>query len=57
MASARSTENIRYEPDERCPLFVALGVGVQGIIIGLAPTVLIEAITALAAGHGRPTFA
>lgn len=42
---------IRYEPDERCPLPVALGVGVQGIIIGIAPTVLIVAITALAAGQ------
>ena len=51
MASARSNENIRYEPDERCPLFVSMGVGVQGIIIGLAPTVLIVAITVLAGGQ------
>ena len=30
---------------------MALGVGIQGIIIGIAPTVLIVAITALAAGQ------
>ena len=51
MAPARSNENIRYEPDDRCPPHLAIGVGVQGIIIGLAPTVLIVAITALAAGQ------
>ncbi len=51
MTAARANENIRYEPDEHCPLFVAIGVGVQGIIIGLAPTVLIVAITAIAAGQ------
>ena len=51
MSSSRANANIRYEPDEPCPLPVALGVGVQGIIIGIAPTVLIVAITALAAGQ------
>ena len=51
MSSARAKAIIRYEPDERCPLPVAIGVGVQGIIIGIAPTVLIVAITALAAGE------
>ncbi|MCY3667767.1 MAG: hypothetical protein OXH81_19060 [Gemmatimonadetes bacterium] len=51
MSSARANANIRYELDERCPLPVAIGVGVQGIMIGLAPTVLIVAITALAAGQ------
>ena len=51
MTAARANANIRYELDERCPLPVAIGVGVQGIIIGLAPTVLIVAITALAAGQ------
>ena len=51
MTAARAKATIRYEPDEPCPLPVALGVGVQGIIIGIAPTVLIVAITALAAGQ------
>ena len=51
MTAARANANIRYELDERCPLPVAIGVGVQGIMIGLAPTVLIVAITALAAGQ------
>lgn len=51
LKSAQSIEGIRYEPDEPCPLILALGVGVQGIIIGLAPTVLIVAITVLACGQ------
>ena len=51
MASAQSNENIRYELDERCPLFVAIGVGVQGVLIVLAPAVLVVAITVLAAGQ------
>ena len=51
MTATRANATIRYEPDERCPLLVTLGVGVQGIIIGLAPTVLIVAITAFAAGQ------
>ena len=51
MASAHVSKDIRYEPDERCPPFLAIGVGAQGIMIGLAPTVLVVAITALAAGQ------
>ena len=44
-------ENIRYGPDEPCPPLLALGVGIQGILIVLAPTVLVVAITVLAAGQ------
>ena len=44
-------KNIRYELDERCPAVVAMGVGAQGITFVLAPTVLIVAITVLAAGQ------
>ena len=51
MSPVRSNENIRYELDERCPPAVAIGVGVQGILIVLAPTALIVAITVLAAGQ------
>ena len=51
MTSAPSKVDIRYEPDDPCPPLLALMVGVQGIMIVLAPTVLIVAITVLAAGQ------
>ena len=51
MPSARSNQNIRYELDERCPPALAIGVAIQGILIVLAPTALIVAITVLAAGQ------
>ena len=51
MASVGLNENLRYEPDEWCPPLAAIAAGVQGIMIVLAPTVLIVAITVLAAGQ------
>ncbi len=53
METARVNENIRYEPHERCPPLMSLGVGLQGVMLVLAPTVLIVAITAQAAGQGE----
>ena len=44
-------ESIRYEADDACPPLVSLGVGLQGAIFGLAPLVLIVAITARAGGQ------
>ena len=51
MASARLNENIRYEPDEPCSPLIAIGVGIQGVLIAIAPAILIVAVTALAAGQ------
>lgn len=51
MAVARLNENIRYEPDEECSLFEAVAVGAQGVLIVVAPAVLIVAITAVASGQ------
>ena len=53
MPSTRSNQSIRYELNEPCPPAVAIGVAIQGIMIVLAPTVLIVAITVLAAGQDR----
>ena len=53
LASPRLNKTIRYEPDERCSPLVALGVGAQGIVLVLAPTVLIVAVTILATGQGE----
>ena len=55
MRSSNSGTNqaIRYEADESCPLWVSLGVGIQGTVFALAPLVLIVAITARAGGQGE----
>ena len=57
MAAARLNENIRYEPDERCSLFEAVVVGAQGVLIVVAPAVLIVAITFTAAGQAEQHLA
>ena len=44
-------EGIRYEADDPCPPLVSIGVGLQGVVIGLAPLVLIVAITSQAGGQ------
>ena len=51
MASADADERIRYEPDERCPPLVAVGVGIQGALLALAPLVVVAAISGVAAGQ------
>lgn len=51
MASARVDEKVRYEPDEACPPLVAVGVGAQGVLLVLAPIVLLVAVSALATGQ------
>ena len=48
MTAPGSGEAIRYEPDEPCPPLIALGVGLQGVMLVLATIVLIVAITARA---------
>ena len=39
-------EGVLYDPDDRCPLLVALGVGFQGVVLVLAPTVLCATVIA-----------
>ena len=52
MAAAGVTEQLQYEPEEPCPPLLALSVGLQGVVLVLAPTVLIVAITVRAGGQG-----
>ena len=52
MTSPEANQSIRYEPDEPCPPLIALGVGLQGVMLVLATIVLIVAITARAGGQG-----
>ncbi len=37
-------QDIRYEPDEWCPPFVTIGVGLQGMALALVPAVAIVAL-------------
>ena len=48
MSTPTAGEAIRYEPAEPCPPLIALGVGLQGVMLVLATIVLIVAITARA---------
>ncbi len=49
----RVNEYIRYEPDERCPAPLTLGVAVQGTMISLSITVIVVTIFVLGAGEDR----
>ena len=52
-ADTRSADQpIQHEPEEACPPLVALGVGIQGVMLVLATLVLIVAVTARAGGQG-----
>ena len=44
MEPSRVNADIRYEPDEQCPHFVSIGVGIQGVLLILAPVVVNVAI-------------
>ncbi len=49
--TARINDHIRYEPDDRCPPLVSFGVALQSVVLVLAPTVVIVAITVRSAGQ------
>lgn len=49
-------ERIRYEPDEKCPPWLAAVVGIQGVMTVLAIIVLITAVTILASGQDPGTL-
>ena len=51
MATAGVNEQVQYEPEEPCSPLLALGVGLQGVMLVLAPTVLIVAVTVKSAGQ------
>ena len=53
LVRARVNEDIRYEPDERCPPLVSIAVGVQGVLLTLAPVVVIGAIAFRAADQSE----
>ena len=46
VSSLAAEEGVLYEPDDRCPLLVALGVGFQAVVLALAPTLLCATVIA-----------
>ena len=51
MASTNTNPAIRYEPDDRAPLWTVVGTAIQGVTLVLAPTILVVAITVRSAGQ------
>ena len=51
MADARSDAAVRYEPDERPPIALTLGSGLQAALVVVAPVVITVAIVARIAGQ------
>ncbi len=51
MQAPGMNDAIRYEADEPCSPGVALAVGLQGVVLALAPLVVVVAVTARAGGQ------
>ena len=51
MATEQENDNIRYEPDERCPPVVYIIAGFQGVLLVLTPMVTAVTTTAMVAGQ------
>ncbi len=49
----RQGESLLYEPEERPPLLVSIGVGIQGVTLVLVSIGSLVVITALASGQGH----
>ena len=50
---AQVNENIRYEPDERCPLPIAIGVGFQFIMVALVTMVVVPVVVVRGGGEAE----
>ncbi len=53
MPTGHGNEHIRYEADERCPRAVAVAVGLQGVLLILAPVVVNVAVVFRAGGQSE----
>ncbi|MCY3655353.1 MAG: hypothetical protein OXG95_01930 [Chloroflexi bacterium] len=51
MAAQGVSQQVRYTPDEACSPFVAAAVGLQGVALVLAPTILVVAVAVRAIGE------
>lgn len=57
MGKTRINWRIRYEPGDKCPPLVTLGVALQGVVLVLANTVLMVTIIVRAAGEDESYLA
>ena len=53
MATEQGNDQVRYEPDEACPLAVSVIAGFQGVLLVLTPMVTAVTTTALVAGQSE----
>ena len=53
MASEQGSEQVRYEPDEYCPLPVSVTAGFQGVLLVLTPIITAVTTTALVSGQSE----
>ena len=53
MPTGHGNEHIRYEADERCPRAVAVAVGLQGVLVILAPVVVNVAVVFRCGGQSE----
>ena len=51
MAADQRNDQVRYEPDEPCPIYVSAIAGFQGVLLVLTPMVTAITTTALVAGQ------
>ena len=51
MTAQGASQQMRYAPDEACPPLIAAAVGLQGVALVLAPTILIVAVAVRASGE------
>ena len=52
MTAGAESSPIVYEPDERCPVLLSLGVSLQGVLLVLPSIVVTVAVTVRAGGQG-----
>ena len=55
MAAAEVIQNVRYEPDERAPNHVTVGLGVQARVITL-PAIVIRVVIVVRAAGGSDSY-
>jgi hypothetical protein len=53
LATSQNNDQIRYEPDEPCPLFVSAAAGFQGVLLVLTPIVTAVTTAALVSGQSE----
>ena len=53
MSSSQETNEVRYEPDEHCPILVSAAAGFQGVLLVLTPIITAVTTAALLGGQSE----